>query len=312
MASPPDPSSGRIRPGHGRISLVSHGSRLTFAQLSSAYPLKLLSARLMAPDVALVYLLTYGGGLVGGDQICLEVDIGVGSKLVMLSQGSTKVFRTRPGYRWASVHEDRSHVSAIPPSPVLTTRQTMDVSIQGALFLLPDPVTCFRAASYDQIQKFRLSTDASAIILDWVTSGRRTLGEEWAFSRYYSSNELWVDGKRIVKDVMLLETEESNSQLPPRSLSDKLAPYTCYATLILVGPLLCHTLEFITSQYDRITVFRGALPQDIIWSLSHCGQGVALIRVAGKETEMVRKWLKQHLSHAETVIGAEAFRKAFA
>jgi urease accessory protein len=187
------------------------------------------------------------------------------------------------------------------------------VSDKSSLFLLPDPVTCFRSASYNQVQTFRLSGDASVVLLDWLTSGRKSLGEEWVFSRYYSANEVWVNGERIAKDVLLLEDQQMDAKpLPLRSLKESLAPYSCYATLILYGPEVAGTIHDISAQYNIISVFKTGDPSELIWSLSPISEGVGcVVRVAGKETENVKRWLGKMLRGLEGVIGIDIFRKAF-
>lgn len=85
------PSSGlsipEIRAGDGRIVVEFDPYRgHTFSQLSSTYPLKLLSPRSDEDSVAIVYVLSYGGGLVGGDEIELEVGVQEGASLMLLSQ----------------------------------------------------------------------------------------------------------------------------------------------------------------------------------------------------------------------------------
>src|ERR1700691_1409748 len=80
------PSIQRIDTGGGRIVSPSHGSVVVFSELSSTYPLKLLSPRITQDGVALVYILSYGGGLVGGDHVKLSVDVGSRTALVLLSQ----------------------------------------------------------------------------------------------------------------------------------------------------------------------------------------------------------------------------------
>ena len=72
--------------GSGRIALQAHGKEAAFAELSCTYPLKLLSPRTPQDGVAVVYMLTYGGGLVGGDRIALSVDVGARTTLMLLSQ----------------------------------------------------------------------------------------------------------------------------------------------------------------------------------------------------------------------------------
>ncbi|KAF9015503.1 UreD urease accessory protein-domain-containing protein [Cyathus striatus] len=185
-------SINKIHAGGGRISVSLYGTK-AILELSATYPLKLLSPRISQDRVAVVYVLSYGGGLVGGDRVKLSVDVQPGANLVVLSQGSTKVFKTRTGQRLSSTQPLNTHNNKFT-IPASLTIQNMHyvVARESALFLLPDPVTCFKDASYNQIQRFDLAEDASLVLLDWITSGRKTLGEEWAFSRYYSVNEVFV------------------------------------------------------------------------------------------------------------------------
>lgn len=188
------------------------------------------------------------------------------------------------------------------------------IAAEGTLFLLPGPVTCFRSASYHQTQTFQLSQNASIVVLDWLTSGRMSIGEEWAFSRYYSANEVWVEGKRIAKDVMLLDEEQANSisKVPVRTLSDRLVPYSCYAMVILYGPLVKTTIRHLCGLYDQISIFRTKVSDDLLWSLSPISSySGAIVRVAGKETETVKNWLGQSLQGLQDAMGREVYQKAF-
>jgi hypothetical protein len=76
----------RIAAGGGRITLAVHGTKAVFEDLSAAYPLKLLSPRIHEERVGVVYLMSYGGGLVGGDRVELEVLLKANSCLLVLSQ----------------------------------------------------------------------------------------------------------------------------------------------------------------------------------------------------------------------------------
>ena len=202
------------------------------------------------------------------------------------------------------------------------TQQRLDVCVAagGALYLLPDPVTCFRDAAYRQVQTFRLAHGASAALLDWYTSGRRALGEEWVFSRYYSVNEVFVDGTRSARDVVLLEgtdtgTARGTQQLPRRTLADRMGPYACYATLLLYGPRLQGVVRTLEDRMRVATVFQVKEPLDVLWSLSpvrgEAGDSGRIVRVAGKETEDVKMWLSDALRGLVEVIGGEVYSKIF-
>ncbi|KAJ3017866.1 hypothetical protein NUW54_g481 [Trametes sanguinea] len=313
-----------IEPGHGRIVVRNDGFSNVFSELSAAYPLKLLSPQIPSSDVSVVYMLSYGGGLVGGDCVQLHAEVHDGARLAMLSQvtpffgllpcaycrprgmhqGSTKVFKTRPGHRLAALVDAGT-----------TTQQKLAVHVSpgSALFLLPDPVTCFRDAKYHQSQTFHLAKDSSAVLLDWITSGRKSLGEEWAFSRYYSLNEVFVDGKRIARDATLLdEPDTQEGPLIPRTLAQRMAPYSCYATVIMYGDLVRRTSQNLSAAYSAITVFKQNRPPPLLWSLSPiCDENGWVLRVAGKDTEDVKVWLGKALSDLESVLGVDVYRRAF-
>lgn len=86
-SSSSDSAIPKIRAGDGRIVVEFDPYRgHTFAQLSCTYPLKLLSPRSKEDSVAIVYVLSYGGGLVGGDEVELEVAVREGASLMLLSQ----------------------------------------------------------------------------------------------------------------------------------------------------------------------------------------------------------------------------------
>lgn len=76
--------------GKGRAALRSSADEAIFTELSYRYPLKLLSPQTRATPAgipfAIAYMLSYGGGLVSGDQIDLEVDVGSRSTLMLLTQ----------------------------------------------------------------------------------------------------------------------------------------------------------------------------------------------------------------------------------
>lgn len=239
-------------------------------------------------------------------------------------QGSTKVFKTRPGSRAAV--RSASSVGITSDDP--TTMQRLDVSIDtgGALFLLPDPVTCFRDAAYHQSQTFRLASGASAVLLDWYTSGRRARGEEWVFAKYYSANEVFVDGVRTARDVVLLDRGAPNGGgcdgdvnrrgqllLPRCALADRMRPYACYATLLLYGPQVQGVVRELEERMQKISVLRVREPLDVLWSVSgvHGDAGGRVVRVAGKETEDVKTWLCGALRGLVDVIGYEVYSKAF-
>ncbi len=195
------------------------------------------------------------------------------------------------------------------------TMQNLSVKVAAGacLFHLPDPVTCFSGAIYSQHQKFMLeSQTASLCVLDWYTCGRMTRGEEWAFERYNSVNEVWCDKKRLARDTLLLEEPLALGKRPfaHRTLKERLAPYSCYATVLLFGPATAETVSALHSSLSTIVQYKQSKPASFIWSFSPMDDG-GILRAAATETETIKDWLKQTLKTFIPVIGSEAYDKAF-
>jgi len=87
MPKPQSSLISKLCAGGGCITVSIHGNKAVFSELSSAYPLKLLSPSIQDTR-AVAYLLTYGGGLVSGDEIALVVNVQLGATLILLSQAS--------------------------------------------------------------------------------------------------------------------------------------------------------------------------------------------------------------------------------
>ncbi|KAK4348059.1 hypothetical protein RND71_034398 [Anisodus tanguticus] len=55
-------------------------------------------------------------------------------------------------------------------------------------------MTCFSTAKYSQRQVFKVISDLSLLLVDWITSGRHERGEKWDFELYKSMNHIFHDG----------------------------------------------------------------------------------------------------------------------
>ncbi|MCO5573076.1 hypothetical protein L7F22_026841 [Adiantum nelumboides] len=193
------PTEGSFK-GHGlavlRAGAAAPGASPTscaFTHLTATFPLKLLSPstssrnalarslrvagagadhrkeddgeegqRQQKKAIAALYVVGYGGGLVSGDTVSLDIDVGSHCTLLLLTQGSTKVFKQR---------FSRGRIDGGGG-----TSQTFRLLVRrwATLIVLPDPVTCFKRAVYDQTQRFdlRCAATSSLVLLDWFTPGR--------------------------------------------------------------------------------------------------------------------------------------------
>jgi urease accessory protein len=300
--------SSSSRAGHGEIALSilpPHTPRLKTC--SYQYPLKLVAPDPLHVDdgtlVHTVYLLSYGGGLVGGDAVNLSVNLDPTTRLVLLTQGSTKIF--------------------ISPKPEVITRQVLHVHLQeeSALCYLPDPVQPFAQSAFEQSQIYTLSSlhSANLCVCDWVCRGRSARGENWNFWRYTSKNEIWLSpppssaGERPKKRLLLRDNLLLEDGTATGSFANRMDSKGAYGTLILHGPMFSALGKFFMGEFEAMPRI-GARNWDdeteavdakasarksretqekkdeLLWTAAQV-RGFVLIKFGAREVEGVKKWL---------------------
>ncbi|CAB4383119.1 unnamed protein product [Rhizophagus irregularis] len=308
-----DKTNSKSPPGHGHIvcHLSSSTTRPSFSTFRASYPIKLLTPKVHSPYLAAAYIITYGGGMVSGDSVFLSVEIHPNVNLMLLTQGSTKIYKQRPGKMFVN-NNILQNGEGLKISE--GTRQKLNSFIhKNALLLqLPDPTTCFRDADFTQRQVFTLQdVTSSVIILDWFTCGRMSRGERWDFFKYDSGIDLILSDKLIFRDVVLLKNDNQNNILKKR-----LEPYECYATLVLYGPKVIPLINFIIEEFNKIVIGKIDKMPELVWSASILNEKQSIIngvvvKVAGITTELVRNFLvKFALKDLKDIIGENLFERA--
>lgn len=249
---------------HGRVIVENVHGRVSLTTVEFRYPIRFMSPRQCVAHLQQLYALSFGGGLVSGDHVVIDVELLENTVLELLTQSATKVFKIRPdGIQDGIYGSSNGNVTMNNPlttSTALstTTSQTMNVIIHSnSIFnLLPEQVICFRNAHYIQSQEFYLTDPQTSglVCLDWYTSGRKTFGDEhWVFKEYFSKNNVYVGSKEnpilVYKDATKLENS------PTTLLADKLGDYIAFATLIIMGPgKLKGMMEDVLGKYANMVV----------------------------------------------------------
>lgn len=265
----------RGRAGLGQLTVERIASRSSVTRLSANSPLKLLVPRHNAP-AAWIFGSTYGGGLVEGDQIDMNVRIRTGATAMLGTQASTKVYTCLGGKACGQ------HLTA-------------HVDDEALLVLSPDPITCFADAIYEQTQRIELSAAASLLSVDWLTAGRSARGENWAFRKYQSKLEIFVNDKLLVHDGLILDPTDG-----PIDARHRMGRYRCMATVALVGPRVAELASQVMMKVSETAIGK-ELP--IIQSASELPGGGVLMRAAGISTELVAAWIRQMLSPITAQLG---------
>lgn len=256
-------------PGRGILAL-EHGSRGTFVRAARANsPLKLLLPRNHGRGVW-AYLASYGGGLVDGDSIHVDVSVGARATGLLSTQSATKVYRSPRGCR-----------------QVLRA----EVGEEGLLVLLPDPVACFTGAHYEQETSVTLAPSGSLVLLDAFTCGRAARGERWAFSHYLSRILVKRGAVPLLLDSVRLSPEEG-------ALAPRMGRFEALALLAVFGPQVAALREALLSAPAPLR--RRA---SVIETASPLGEDGALLRVAATSVEEVLSAVRARLSSLPTLLG---------
>lgn len=296
------------KPGQGTVVLsLLPPNNPTLTTLTYKYPLKLVPRApgfVPTPESSTLsdscpsrpvhlYLLTYGGGLLPGDHIEVSIKLEPRTRMVVTTpQGSTKIFKTEPGNE-NGIKLIKGHRKQMPANQHLAdmSQQSLDVRIgrQAALCYLPDPSVPFKNSRYAQVQTFTVDAGAkgdersSLCVLDWVTQGRTSRGENWNFRFWRGRNEVWATDEKTGKSRLLLrdsvilddesedlddsdedldmdsgETSLSRADTPPPQaglvplnvIQERTRPHGVVGTLILSGPVFDSLGAYLMQQFN--------------------------------------------------------------
>jgi urease accessory protein len=262
--------------GSGLLRVSRVGSRSVVTRLFAASPLKLLTPRNHG-KAAWIYTSTYGGGLLGGDAVRLEVDVEPGAVALLSTQASTKVYRSPAG-----------------------TRVELAASIGdgGLLVVLPDPVVAFAGSSFRQRQEFDLAGRAGLVAVDWFTSGRHGSGERWQFDCYASRVIVRRDGRPAVIDAVSLTPDEGN-------LTERLGRFDALCAIVVFGVDLDAFAETIVERVAAAPVGRR---ERLIVGASRVPDG-CIVRLAGTSFEEVARAVKEYLAFVPALLGDDPWAR---
>ena len=257
------PRSTPSRAGFARLAFERSGPHTVVRTALAHSPLRLLTPRNHG-HAAWAYTSSFGGGLVDGDHLHLDVDVAPGATAWLSSQGANRVYRSPTGCR--------SDVSA-------------RVAEDALLAFVPDPTACFTGARYAQTLDFTLAPGASLVFADVVTSGRSAAGERWAFEHYTSTLKVSQGDRALVDERWVLEPAHG-------ALVERLGRFEALASVLLVGPALARAREELLA---RVTALPVTTRADLIPSASPLGTHGLLLRAAAVSVEALvhttRDWL---------------------
>lgn len=277
------------QPGSGSLCVERVAGRSVVTRAMARAPMKLLVPRPRSRDQrgsVHAVVSSYGGGLVAGDRLALRVELGDDTTALLSSQASTKIYRRDPGPH---------------PGPAM---QSLHAALgQGSLLaVMPDPVTPFAHATYEQEQRVAMPASAGLVLLDWFTAGRIERGERWAFAGYRSHTEVIVDGRCVLADGLWLDPVHGPLDGPHR-----MGRFNCFATALILGEPLRDDAEQVAAGVHREPP---PICADFVIAASRIEHGTVL-RAAGVSVEAVTHSLRQRLAFVAERLGYDYQRRKY-
>ena len=266
------------RPGIGHLDVVRSAARSVVTRAYATSPLRLLTPRSHGL-AAWVYTSSYGGGLLGGDDVRLAVRVGAGARAFLSTQASTKIYRSDASTS-LGLH---AHVAT-----------------GGHLIVWPDPVVCYAGSTCVQRQHVDLEAGAALVLVDGMTSGRRGSGERWQFTRYATRLSVHYDRRLVLHDA--IDLCAADGELPAR-----MGRFDVLCTAVVAGEPLRDCAARIVATIAAKPIERRA---DVLIAASPIGAGIGcVLRLAGRSAEEVARTLREQLSFIACLLGDDPWAR---
>ncbi len=208
-------------------------------------PLKVVRAFNVQDGAALAHLHNVSGGLLGGDQLALKVDVGARAQVQLTTTGATRIYR--------------------PRREALPATQSNEFTVrEGALMeYVPDAIIPYAGARFAQTTTIHLAQGAGIFWWEILTPGREACGESFAYDSVEMKTDVIALGQPIVSERVRIEPRK-------RSIHSfgRLGPYRSWATFCIarVGPSAVEWLSLERELREQ------ALPLtqhgEILWAVS--------------------------------------------
>jgi urease accessory protein len=192
---------------------------------------------------ALVHLHNVSGGILGGDNLHLEVVLTPNAQVQITTVGATRIHRHRPGRPDAS-QTARFHLAN-----------------SSLLEYLPDPLIPFAHSRFTQNSEIHLSEDAGLICWETIAAGRIFHGESFAFDDLSINTSIHSPIGPIA-----LERYQLSPSLQPIHSPARMGPFLYSATMYVCRANA--SLRWLPLENQLNEIARGLSGPECCWGAS--------------------------------------------
>jgi urease accessory protein len=235
--------------------------------------------RILAPNnhgsAAWAFLASFGGGLVDGDRLDVDIEVAPCASALLGTQGFTKVYRSPHG---------------------CSQRLVARVADAATLTVVPDPVVCFAGARYTQRIAVDLARDASVLLLEGYTCGRSARGVRWQFSHYASRTTILRGGARVLVDATRLDPADG-------PVAERMGRFDVVLSLVAIGPRFARVREAMFAPR------RASSGASAIVAASPIGHDGGILRILAESFESASRALRSSFAELARLLGDDPFAR---
>lgn len=207
-------------------------------------PLKVIRAFPVADGGVLLHLHNVSGGVLGGDQLEISVQVGTGAYAQLTSTSATRIYRSQ------------SHLSA--------ATQIFEVIVEenGLLEYLPDPIIPFAGSRYIQRSRIKLAANAGLFWWETLAPGRTAHDEIFKYDLLHVDLDIFVQGRPLALERVRLDALSQFSSLARFGVYRYLSSfYICKVGL--------EAADWLRLEKDLSTITQQlTVPGEIYWGVS--------------------------------------------
>jgi urease accessory protein len=155
-------------------------------------PLKVVRAFSLDDGTALAHLHNVSGGLLGGDQLGLQVHVEEQAKVQLTTTSATRIYRNRE------------------QSSTTTQRNEIVVGENALLEYVPDAMIPYAGSRFRQETEVRLGRGAGLYWWEIIAPGREASGELFAYEQFEMRTKVLACGRTIAAENILLKPAAEN------------------------------------------------------------------------------------------------------
>jgi urease accessory protein len=267
-----------------RFEVDVESSRTFLKENVQEPPLKVVRAFQHEDGTALVHLHNVSGGILGGDQLSLSVEVGPAANVLLTTTGATRVYRSSGKASSASQHNK------------------MSVAEDGLLEYLPDELIPFGGARYLQDTVVKLEAGAGLFWWEIVTPGREARQEIFEYEKLETRARIEAQCRLIAAEAICLSPVDHEM-----SALARLGPYRYFATFYIcragIDAKSWRNLENILVE----VVHRRTCQGKILWGVSSLVSDGLVVRCVSRNGREILPGLRELWSRAKVYLyGREA------